>query len=244
MVKHLDLYKAVDYLIDETPEGAPFRDDADLCRLSDRQRSNRWEKRRRFALPLIVRACADGTWKASGQRPGSAYREHIPQIDFERSNIDVDTGHLMARPGGGHLTNPPGDGFIGGGARLRGGQIRFKPGEWKPVNCKVAKWTELMFSVPSGADEGGGAELPEPTDPRSSVVRPNRAGRRTAAQTRTPEVWAEFDKIEKEEGFTFERGELTRIKRRIAEKTGYKPNTVEKIIRARYKELEAKRLLP
>ena len=32
-----------------------------------------------------------------------------------------------------------GGGFIGSGARLRGGQIRFKPGEWKPVDVPGGK---------------------------------------------------------------------------------------------------------
>ncbi len=113
---------------------------------------------------MIVGLCAEGRWKATGKKPGSAEREDIPDIHFIGSEIDRYTGDLMSTPGGGYLANYSG-GFIGQGARLRGGRLRFKPGEWKPVGgpgSKVALWTELMFSVPGGADEGKVAELPEP----------------------------------------------------------------------------------
>ena len=226
LAQYLDLEKAVDYLIDETPEGAPFRDGkvfvrgdyisvvdpnhplhrqvrsvigagrtsdgkatvrlrgntvanpnhpllnntdggttvfvvdardtvvlADCCRRWHgklQQYIDDWTRRRLFALPLIVRACVDGAWKARGQRPGSAEWEHILNTDFKGSEINEATGDLMATPG---------------------------PTSTRPES-KVAIWTELMFAVPGGADEGKVAELSEPAEPRSSVVRPNRAGRK------------------------------------------------------------------
>jgi chaperonin GroES len=47
----------------------------------------------------------------------------------------------------GHLSNL-GGGFIGRGARLRGGQIRFKPGEWKPVDVTGGKLRENLVPLP------------------------------------------------------------------------------------------------
>ena len=41
-----------------------------------------------------------------------------------------------------------GGGFIGQGARLRGGQIRFKPGEWKPVDVSGAKLRDNLVPLP------------------------------------------------------------------------------------------------
>ncbi len=41
-----------------------------------------------------------------------------------------------------------GGGFIGQGARLRGGQIRFKPGEWKPVDSSGAKLRDNLVPLP------------------------------------------------------------------------------------------------
>ena len=136
MIKNLNLEKAVDYLIDETPEGASVRDGADPCRLSDRQRSDRWKKRWRRALPLIVRLCAEGRWKATGKKPGSAVPEHIPDIHFNGSEING-CGDLMSTPGPMPF------------------RLSRRPGP------KVVLWTELRFSVPGGADEGKAAELPE-----------------------------------------------------------------------------------
>ena len=204
MTQYLDLEKAVDYLIDKTPEGEPFRDgsvfvrgdlfkikvdpahplhgkvfevirtgrndageamvsfrpenpsnpdrriQADLCRHSDQQYPDPQERRRRFALPLIVRACADGTWKARGQRPNSAEWEDIPNTDFNGSEIGDYTSDLITTPDG-MPKNPDNEEVI---------------------------WRRVMVSVPSGTDEGEAAELPEPTDPRSSVVRPKRPGRK------------------------------------------------------------------
>ena len=41
-----------------------------------------------------------------------------------------------------------GGGFIGQGARLRGGQIRFQPGEWKPVDSSGGKLRENLVPLP------------------------------------------------------------------------------------------------
>lgn len=209
MGEYLNLEEAVDYLIDETPEGAPFRERkvfvrgdyisvvdpnhplhrqvrsvigtgrtsdgkatvrlrgntvanpnhpllnntdggttvfvvdardtvvlADCCRRWHgklQQYIDDWTRRRRFALPLIVCACADGAWKARGQRPGSAEWEHILNTDFNGSEINEATGDLMSTPG---------------------------PTSSRPES-EVAIWTNLMFSVPGGADEGKVAELPD-----------------------------------------------------------------------------------
>lgn len=48
----------------------------------------------------------------------------------------------------GHLANV-GGGFIGSGARLRGGQFRFKPGEWKPVDVTGAKLRDNLVPLPT-----------------------------------------------------------------------------------------------
>ena len=118
----------------ESPSDPDLRILASGFRLSDWQRCGPQDIRRRFALPLIVRACAEGAWKARGQRPGCAEWEHILNTDFKRSEIDDATGDLMSPPG---------------------------PTSTRP-GSKVALWTELMFSVPGGTDEGKVAELPEP----------------------------------------------------------------------------------
>ena len=153
MVKYLNLEKAVDYLIDKTPEGAPFRDGTDPYRLSDRKYLDPRVRRQYFASPLIVRACRDGRWKASGKKPGSPEREHIPDIHFIGSVISS-TGDLMAEPG------PTSTSLSRHPSRM------------------VAIWTQLMFSIPDSANQGKAAELSEPADPRSSAVRPNRPGRK------------------------------------------------------------------
>ena len=72
-------------------------------------------------------------------------------------------------------------------------------------------------------------------------LQPNKGGRRPASQSQTQEVWKEFDRVTKPELLTFTRGEITKIARGIAEKTGYKSNTVEKLIRSAYWDLEEKR---
>ena len=194
LVKHLDLEKAVDYLIDKTPEGAPFRDGADLCRLSERQRLDDRVNRRAFAVPSIIRLCKDGAWKATGKKPGSADREHIPGLAFIDSKINWHTGNLMS---------------------TRSGRM-------------VAIWTELKFSVPGGANEG------EAADTKGGHV-----GRRPASQSQAEKIWEAFD--ERQNALTFNRGELADIAGEIGEATGYKQNTVEKIIRPKYRDLEPKK---
>lgn len=72
-------------------------------------------------------------------------------------------------------------------------------------------------------------------------LQPNKGGRRPASQSQAQEVWKEFDRVTKPELLTFTRGEITNIARGIAEKTGYKRNTVEKLIRSAYRDLEEKR---
>lgn len=47
----------------------------------------------------------------------------------------------------GHLSNL-GGGFIGTGARLRGGQMRFRPGEWKPVDVSGQNLAQNMVPLP------------------------------------------------------------------------------------------------
>jgi len=153
VVKNLNLEKAVDYLIDKTPEGAPFRDGTDPLGFSGKKYLDPPVGRHYFAERLIVRACRNGRWKASGKKPGSPEREHIPDIHFIGSVISS-TGDLMAEPGptSTSLSRHP--------------------------SRKVAIWTDLRFSVPGGANQGKAAELSEPADPRSSAVRPNRPGRK------------------------------------------------------------------
>ena len=47
----------------------------------------------------------------------------------------------------GHLANV-GGGFIGAGARLRGGSLRFRPGEWKPVDVGGAALRDNLVPLP------------------------------------------------------------------------------------------------
>jgi len=92
----------------------------------------------------------------------------------------------------------------------------------------VAIWTELRFSVPGGANEG------EAADTKGGHV-----GRRPASQSQAEKLWEAFD--ERQNALTFNRGELAHIAGEIGEATGYKQNTVEKIIRRKYWDLERKK---
>ena len=68
---------------------------------------------------------------------------------------------------------------------------------------------------------------------------PNRQrGRRPASLSKHVEVWALFE--EKKVNFTFERGELTRISKEIADATGYRPGTVADMISPNHRELKQK----
>lgn len=63
-----------------------------------------------------------------------------------------------------------------------------------------------------------------------------RIGRRQASQSQAEKVWQAFD--ERSGTLTFNRGELTRVASEIGQATDYKQNTVEKLIRSKYRELE------
>ncbi len=203
LAQYLNLEEAVDYLIDKTPEGAPFRDGTDPLGFSGKKYLDPPVGRQYFAARLIVRACRDGRWKASGKKPGSPEREHIPDIHFIGSVISS-TGDLMAEPGptSTSLSRHP--------------------------SRKVAIWTQLMFSVPGGANEG------EAADTKGGHV-----GRRPASQSQAEKIWEAFD--ERQNALTFNRGELARIAGEIGEAIGYKQNSVEKIIRPKYRDLEPKK---
>ena len=77
------------------------------------------------------------------------------------------------------------------------------------------------------------AELSEPT---IAATRGGPVGRRPASQSQAKKAWKAFDK--RSGTFTFNRGELTRVANEIGQAIGYKQNTVEKIIRDTYRELE------
>lgn len=49
----------------------------------------------------------------------------------------------------GHLQNM-GGGFIGRGARIKAGPLRFRPGEWKPVNISGRALKDNIFPFPAG----------------------------------------------------------------------------------------------
>ncbi len=74
--------------------------------------------------------------------------------------------------------------------------------------------------------------------PTQAAFRVAPIGRKTTAETRTQTIWDEFDKIQNAGSFTFEHGELTAVSREIAAAVDYEQNSVEKEIRARYRELE------
>ena len=153
----------------------------------------------------------------------------------------------MSTPGGGHLANYSG-GFIGQGARLRGGKLRFKPGEWKPVDgpgSKVALWTELMFSVPGGADEGKVAELPElkqdegrPRD--SEQAQPSRRDQRKAKTKAKYERWyqtARKFKSERKDDEPLRPIEIAKMvakKEKAATNTEANPETIKRRLNENY----------
>lgn len=64
-------------------------------------------------------------------------------------------------------------------------------------------------------------------------------GRWPANQSQAEKIWEEFYKLA--QAFTFKRGELTHIAGKIGGTTGYKQNSVEKLIRSKYRELEEKK---
>ncbi len=71
-----------------------------------------------------------------------------------------------------------------------------------------------------------------------AATRGGYVGRRPASQSQAKKAWKAFD--ERQNAFTFNHGELARVASEIAQAIGYKPNTVEKLIRDKYRELEVK----
>ena len=122
-----DAGKAMVSFRGKNPHDPDLRIQAELCRHSDQQYPDLQERRRRFALPLIVRECADGTRKARGQRPNSAEWEDIPHTDFNGSEIGDYTSNLIATPDG-MPKNPDNEEVI---------------------------WRRVMVSVPGGTSIGG-----------------------------------------------------------------------------------------
>jgi hypothetical protein len=96
--------------------------------------------------------------------------------------------------------------------------------EWK------AKQGQTQYE-PS-ADMATKARLP-------AVVEPT-AGRRPASQSGQDKIHSLFDDYEPGRELKFYRGELAKVARDIAKQVDYKPNSVEKVIRPRYRELETK----
>lgn len=67
-------------------------------------------------------------------------------------------------------------------------------------------------------------------------------GRRPDSESQAAKVLKAFDG--RSGAFTFKRGELARVASEIGQATGYKQNTVEKLIRPKYRELEEKERQP
>jgi hypothetical protein len=75
--------------------------------------------------------------------------------------------------------------------------------------------------------------------PAGSTARLTGGGRIPDALSERDNVWEQFDKLK--DGFTFKRGEQTKIGKEIAGKTIYRDGTVIDMIRAAYNELKKKK---
>ena len=69
---------------------------------------------------------------------------------------------------------------------------------------------------------------------------PNKGGRRPATDSQSSDVYQQFDLFADNDSLTFRRGELTAVSNQIAENTGYKMDTVRKMIGPKYRDLQAK----
>lgn len=69
-----------------------------------------------------------------------------------------------------------------------------------------------------------------------AATRGGYVGRRPASQSQAKKAWEAFDK--RSGTFTYKRGELTLVAIEIGQATGYKQNTLEKLFRRKYRELE------
>lgn len=87
--------------------------------------------------------------------------------------------------------------------------------------------------------EQQGIEPPDFIVGRQRIVKPKRhRGRWPSSHSQDDRLWTLFD--ERKDGFTFERGELTKVGKEIAKETGYKLGTVTDKIRSAYRTLEKK----
>ena len=75
---------------------------------------------------------------------------------------------------------------------------------------------------------------------RAFRAAPNKGGRRPAMSSRSSDVYQFFDEIVLNEKPKFCRGELTAIAQRIADKTGYKMDSVRKMIGPSYRRSKIK----
>lgn len=69
---------------------------------------------------------------------------------------------------------------------------------------------------------------------------PNKGGRLPAIDSKSSDVYLQFDKFADNNSLTFRRGELTAVSNQIADNTGYKMDTVRKMISPKYRDLRAK----
>lgn len=72
-------------------------------------------------------------------------------------------------------------------------------------------------------------------------VRPGRPSGSTAASLDHQKVFDFFDEMARPEQLSFKHGELTSIAAKIAKETGYKADTIRRLIRDKYRELKEKR---
>lgn len=94
-----------------------------------------------------------------------------------------------------------------------------------------------------GKEEPGQEESAEPEPEQEATLAtedaaeesPRPRGRWPDSRSRAKDVWALFDK--RKDGFTFKRGELTKVSKEIGQETGYRPGTVIDKISATYWEL-------
>ena len=116
---------------------------------------------------------------------------------------------------------------------------------WSPVDAESVLsqhgkglLSKLGAAEPSKAPPkvSKAAELSEPT---IAAIGGSRVGRRPASQSQDKTIWKAFD--ERKNAPPFDRGELTRIAGEIGGATGYKQNSVEKLIRRTYRDLERKK---
>ena len=108
-----------------------------------------------------------------------------------------------------------------------------------PVPQEVEAMGVSQFGGPSndGAQDIAPGSV-ERRQPAPDNARPARGGvgRKPSSQGRDEAIWKAFDE-RAGLGFSFKRGEFTTVANAIADKVGYKSNSIQKMIRDRYKEL-------